>query len=129
MSVLRASGDRFDPNRFLEQSTLKPCNVFMKGERRSETSVWNSSGITVPTIDAEIENLPKQIQDSIDFLKLHRDELKHLKQFEGIDDMRIDFGVERKTVFAQSHFLPADLVTLAGEIGIGLEISVYGSDE
>jgi hypothetical protein len=129
MCVLRASGDHFDPESFLRDSTLQPCNIFLKGERRSESSVWGTCGIAVPTSGAEMDDFPKQVADSVQFLKSNRDELLRLKTFEGVNNLRLDFGVNRRKVSGQYQFFPPDLVTLAGQLGLGLEISTYGTDE
>lgn len=129
MCVLRASGPQFDPESFLRESTLRPCNVFLRGNRRSESSVWETSGITVPTSEAEMDDFGKQVEESIDFLRSNREELLRLKTFEGVEDLRLDFGVSRRKTIGQYQFLPSELVTLAGELGLGLEISIYGSDD
>ena len=63
------------------------------------------------------------------FLQLNRDELLRLKTFEGVEDLRLDFGVVWRNGFVQSQYLTPKLVALAGELEIGLEISMYHSDE
>src|SRR5205085_10962622 len=126
MSVLRASGDFFIPQSFLRDSIFQPCNVFLKGERRSESSVWDTSGITVPISEAELDDFEKQANDCVEFLRTNRDELFRLKAFEGIDDLRLDFGVARRKVFAQFQRFPSQLVELAGELGMGIDLSIYG---
>ena len=129
MSLLRATGDEFDPESFLRESTLHPCNVFHKGSRRSEKSVGETSGITVPTSGAEMDQFEKQVEDSLEFLRSNQAELSRLKSFEGVEELRLDFGVSRKDLFGQYQFLPPELVSLAGQLGLGLEVSIYGTDE
>ena len=129
MSVLRATGSQFDPNAFLTSSALQPCNVFIKGQRRSESDMWDLSGLTVATSDSEIDDFQKQLTDSIEFLISNRAELLRLKSFEGVDDVRLDFGVGRRPAYAQYYFFPPELVALANEFGMGLEISIYGRSE
>jgi hypothetical protein len=129
MGVLRASGDQFDPESFLRDSTLQPCNIFLKGERRSESSVWDECGITVPTSEAEMDDFPRQVEDSIKFLRSNREELLRLRAFQGVEDLRIDFGVNRRKVSAQYQFFPSELVILVAQLGMGLELSIYGTDE
>ena len=127
--VLRASGDYFEPQRFLDDSAFLPCNVFRKGERKAQNRSWTSSGFTVVVSEASGDDLAQQIQDAIEFLRMHGEEIVRLRRFEGLDDVDLDFGVNRKNGFLQSSYLPPELVTLAGALGVGVEISIYGEDE
>ena len=127
--VLRASGDYFDPQGFLNDSAFVPCNVFRKGERKAQDRSWTTSGFTVVVSEASGDDLAQQIQDAIEFLRMHREEVVRLGRFEGLDGVDLDFGVNRKNGFLQSSYLPPELVTLAGALGVGVEISIYGEDE
>ena len=123
--VLRASGDYFEPQVFLNDSAFVPCNVFRKGERKAENRSWSSSGFTVVVSEASGEDLAQQIQDAIEFLGMHKEEVVRLTRFEGLDGVELDFGVNRKNGFLQSSYLPPELVALAGALGVGVEISIY----
>ena len=50
----------------------------------------------------------------------------------GVEDMRLDFPVnlriDRETVMAQFDYFSPELVSLAGALGLGLEISIYPVD-
>ena len=127
-SVLSASGDCFEPQRFLGDSAFIPCNVFRKGELKAQSRSWISSGFTVVVSEASGDDLARQIQDAIEFLRTHKEEVVRLRRFEGLDGIDLDFGVNRKNGFLQSSYLPPELVTLAGALGVGIEISIYGED-
>jgi hypothetical protein len=127
--VLRVSGDQFHPGDYLAGSALAPCNVFVKGERRGRDSFWDSSGFTVVVSDASANDLRRQIFDAVEFLRVHRKELVGLATCVGVEDVRLDFGIARKNGFLQSSELPVELITIAGELRIGIEISIYGEDE
>lgn len=43
--------------------------------------------------------------------------------------MVLDFGVAWRNVIAQSDYLPPTLIIIAGELGIGIEISHYPVEE
>jgi hypothetical protein len=60
---------------------------------------------------------------------MHKEEVTRLMRFEGLDGVDLDFGVNRKNGFLQSSHLPPELLTLAGSLGVGVEISIYGEDE
>jgi hypothetical protein len=127
--VLRASGDHFGPKGFLDDSPFVPCNVFRKGERKSENRSWSSSGFTVIVSEASGDDWAQQIQDAIEFLQKHKDEVARLMKFEGLESVDLDFGVNRKNGFLQTSRLPPALLTLAGALAIGIEVSIYGEDE
>jgi hypothetical protein len=127
--VLRATGDNFQAEKFLEDSTLAPCNVLRKGQPRARNRVWDSSGITVVVSDASGDDLAGQVREAIEFLKLNRKELSRLRGFDGMEEMGLDFGVYRKNGFLQSSVFPAELIALAGDLEMGIELSIYGEDE
>ena len=123
--VLRASGDRFQPEDFLQKSTLIACQVFHKGEHKSKNHVWNMSGINIVVSDGSGDQVSQQIKDSIEFLKNNKEELAQLRQCEGLEAMELDFGVNRNEVFPQCIIIPLELISLVAELEMGLELSIY----
>ena len=124
--VLRATGDNCQPSDFLRDSTFEPCNVFRKDERKSASSVWDTSGITVD-VSSEDE-FSAQVRDAIVFLETNRIELLRLKQFAGLEEISLDFGVNRKDKFLQSYLFPLELIHLASEFALELELSIYATE-
>ena len=124
--VLRATGDNFQPSEFLRDSTFEPCHVFRKGEQRSASSVWNTSGITVD-VSSEDE-FSAQVRDAIAFLENNRAELLRLKQFAGLEALSLDFGVNGKDNFLQSYLFPLEMIHLANEFALELELSIYATE-
>jgi hypothetical protein len=124
--VLRAWGDNFQPESFLAGSSLEPCNVFTKGARKSEGRTWDTSGLTVLVSD-DSDNFKHQVTDAIEFLTSNRLELQRLKASVGIDGLSLDFGVSETNGFLQNHFFPPELISLAAEHALGLEVSIYAS--
>ncbi len=127
--VLRAIGDTLQPEEFLQESTLSPCNVFIKGERKSHNYVWETSGITIVVSEDCGDNLHQQVQDAIEFLRANRKEIIRLRRFAGLQEMELDFGVNRRTGFLQTNIFPAGLTILVGELDMGIELSIYGEGE
>ena len=124
--VLRAWGDNFQPESFLKGSSLEPCNVFIKGTRKSETRTWETSGLTVVISDAT-DDFGQQVSDTLACLKSKASEIRRLKTNAGLEGLSLDFGVDRKKGFLPSHLFPAELVALAAEYSMALEVSIYGS--
>lgn len=70
-------------------------------------------------------DLSRQAGDAIFFLRRHQTEFGRLAKFPGLTDRRLDFGYDRRDVIIQCDYLPPELLTLAGELGIGIELSLY----
>ena len=129
-AVLRARGTEFDPDRFCSKSGFKPCRLYRKGEpvlpaTKPEGRKNEDSGIHVVLSEADFHEFPRQVDEATAFLEIHKDELARLRNFPGIEDMTIDFGIARRDVIVQSDYLPPCLIRMAGELGLGIEISQY----
>ena len=135
MCVLRVSGVNFDPRGFLRNSTIKACSGYLRGEprrlARPDGPKCTTSGFTASVSDADWSDLLAQSADAVAFIEKHEAELLKLRGLPEVDDMRLDFPIERRDVFVQCDFFPSSLVMAAGRVGLGLELSVYpcGDDE
>ena len=118
-------------DRFLEESSLKPYDVYHKGELRLETSqqLHDSSGFKVEVSAAEFEDFEKQVADAISFLKQNRQELERLRGFPGVEGASLDFGLYKRDVFCQRDTLPSELLYLAGGIGLDIDLSQFPAVE
>lgn len=127
--VLWALGTAFDPAAFLANSLLKPGSTYRKGDllfpSRPDTQVATSSGFTVAVSTAGFDDLDGQISDAIAFLDEHEDELRRLGRFEGVEMVRLDFGVRRSDGAVQTETFPAELLWRAGALDIELAITHY----
>jgi hypothetical protein len=136
MCVLRVTGKSFDVDLHLAQSALEACKVFRTGEpmssSRPEGKRHELSGCSVDVSRHPPHDLPAQIADAVAFLKKYETGITHLRSAPGVDDMRLDFPVDlridRTTVMAQFDYFPPELVSLAGALGLGLELSIYPPD-
>ena len=128
-AVLRIDGVDFDVDRFCAKSSLTPCAVYRRGERVSQVSRSRrrrkASGMNIVVSDGEFDDFQRQVQEAIAFLSANRKELRRLMRFPGVEGACLDFGIERLDVAAQFDRLPPELVRLAGELGLGIEISHY----
>jgi hypothetical protein len=53
------------------------------------------------------------------------DAVRTAVRFPGVEHATLDFAVESKDVAIDSNYLPPDLLRCAGELGVGIELSVY----
>jgi hypothetical protein len=126
-------GDEFDPQAVLPALSLRPYAVFRKDERcfpddpRSETC--HSAGGFKCEVSSADGNLEEEIRDAAEFLKEHLDDLARLRDLPGVEWMCLDFGIylriDGERCVVQYDYLPPELLRLAGELGIGIELSLY----
>jgi len=125
--VLRAGGKEFDVDEFIKGTTLLPCAVFRKGELiGSKNLKCSGSGLNIEISTASFDNFEKQIKDAVKFLEKNKREITKLVNAEGLDGPpELDFAVNKSDAFTLSYCFPADLVALAGSMGLGIRISQY----
>jgi len=74
--------------------------------------------------DAGFDELSEQIEDALSFLRQQRAELETLMALPSSNGW-LDFGVSNEQLPAQFLRLSPEFVRLAGELGLGLEMSFY----
>jgi hypothetical protein len=129
-AVLRAYGANFDVDAFLVGCTLPVCSVKRRGEPVFPESQPNGrrqqwSGVHVPASDADFGEFPRQVEEAAAFLRANAAALRRLCEFPGVEAVTLDFGVTRGDAAVQCHHLPAELVRLAGSLGLAIDLSEY----
>lgn len=129
-AVLRAYGNDFDVDAFLVGSTLPVCAVKRRGEpvfpdsqphgRRHEHS-W----VHVSASDADFDEFPRQAAEAAAFLRAEFEQVRRLCEWPGVEGVSLDFGVQRRNVAVQCDVFPAELVRVAGSLGLAIELSQY----
>ena len=134
MCVLRVDGKQFDPRMLLERSRLPAYDSWREGEPRligAERwgAIHDSSGFKVDVSRKEWTDLPGQIEDALRFLEHFREELRTIVATAGVECVWLDFPFASRASenppLLQSVFLPPNLLAFAGELGVGIEVSVY----
>lgn len=131
--VLRFTGDNFDVDGFLEHTGLQPYLKFKKGD-----PIWNGknqytyNGCSFDLSEDDFENLQKQIEEAIKFLKENFDKLRMAYDFNLIeeDGQEIDFGINLRAsevVVMQTDSFPPELLRLAGQLGCSITLSQYNT--
>ena len=128
--VLRASGRHFDVDEYLRKSPLTDYHVYRKGEPRFSTKPRGeknkTTGINIAISYRSFNSLSRQIKAAISFLKKNRTEIGRLARFKGLDGAPVlDFGINKRDLPGQFYCFPAELVSLAGKLGLAIELSQY----
>ena len=134
--ILTIGGRNFDVDNFVDKSKLQPYRKRYKGQPRFMTKPngkkLTHSSLSIEASKADFDNLNKQIKDTILFLKRNKKKLANVATTKGIDFAVLDFGVnlriDRKKVLIQSDLFPSELLMLAGNLGLDMELSLYPTD-
>lgn len=102
-------------------SSFSPAD-FLAGYPALEAS-HRGNALNMLVSDKDGDDLPGQVQDALAFLQAHRSAVQALCA--AAAGATLDFGLWRKDTVSQSAELPPDLVAAAGELGLGLGVSVY----
>jgi hypothetical protein len=137
MCVLRVTSSRDSFAAFLARTSLPVYESHEKGDVqtiRTRMPPHEDYGFKCNVSDKGFDDLKGQVEDAIAFLSRHRDELLELSRDHQVDDIRLDFPYSCRLhrVAAQCEYLPPALLRAAGELGIGIEMSLYpssGEDE
>lgn len=124
--VFRVGGVDLDVDACLRECHLETYSVYRKDEVHGKRGrIRQHSGFGVAVSEADFSDLPTQIDDAITFLKTNAEELQKLMDFPGIEGCTLDFPVEERDVAVQCDVFPAELLRLAGNLEINIEISRY----
>jgi hypothetical protein len=131
--ILRAYGDNFDVKSFIAMNVLTIDSLWVKGEMRFPGSkviqtVNASSGVRIVASDAEFTELPKQIEDTVAFLREHHGAIGKLTSYPGVEAAVLDFCVNIYPPGWASFAFPPELLSLTGSVGISLCLSVYPTE-
>jgi hypothetical protein len=129
--VLRVSSSDNDLTPFVAKSQLPIYESYRRGEvctiGRKERAHKNF-GFKCDVSKREFSDLPGQIGDALVFLQRHEAELRQLRAEYKIDDLRLDFACWLRigdTTITQSDYFPPSLLSIAGNLGVGIEFSLY----
>jgi hypothetical protein len=118
---------------FIAQSKLRTYKIFYKGQPRLRSKPdgrkSGRTGCTILVSKADFDNLEGQIKDVISYLKRNNKKLLLLTKTKGIELATLDFGIDARTDgkdhLMQSETFPSELLRLAGNLGLSIEISLY----
>lgn len=132
--ILRISGRNLDIDAFIEKSKLRVYKKCYKGEpvfpkTKPDGEKLRHFSVSAAASNAEFEEFEKQVKDVIRYLKRNKEKLAHIATTKGVEFAFLDFGVRREVKFCQEIYFPPQLVKLAGELGLSLQVSIYPSDE
>ena len=133
MCVLRVASRRKTLSDFLSEAQIPYCECHDRDTPMKfgpqKGMPYGYAGFKSDVSSKAWDDLPGQISDAIRFLRRHKADLKRLKTKLQVSDVRLDFPhnlrIGHHDIVAQFDYLPPNLISLAGELGIGIELSLY----
>ncbi|SEP30141.1 DUF4279 domain-containing protein [Mucilaginibacter sp. OK283] len=127
--VLRIIGEDFDVDSFILKTGIDPYKVFYKGDPKVKSKPdgkkFEHSGCAIDASEADFTDFKQQVKDVIEFLESNRNKLLFINSGSEIQYAVLDFGVAyNPDKFTQTQYLPKELLKLAADLGIGIEISI-----
>lgn len=128
--VLRVAGRELDVDAYIKRGALIPSAVYRRGEARFPTlpraRTNAKSGFNIVISKKPFSDFEGQVREAVTFLEKQRRAIQALRRRHGVEGAVLDFGVERRADAAvQVQVFPEDLVRLAGQLGLALELSFY----
>jgi hypothetical protein len=100
-------------------------SVFAARKRKSEQ---DETTFNCQVSEADNDDVPVQIDEAVAFLAAHRAELAKLLSREGVEHAMLDFGWDfPEGKLGQWNRFPIELIRRCAELGIELEVSIYGT--
>jgi hypothetical protein len=133
MCFLKIFSDKKSFKVFAESTSIPVFSVFDKGEyrkKRSEKS-FTQNQISIDVSEKDFDEFKGQVTDAITFLQTHFDELSALIKANEVTDAYLDFPLYSRLtsdIVNQNDHLPKELITLAGKLNIGIEMSIYSQE-
>ncbi|MDZ7619716.1 MAG: hypothetical protein U1E05_22175 [Patescibacteria group bacterium] len=130
MCVLHVTSDTRSFAGFLRETAFPSYASHEKGDARTsgERQPYDDFGFSSDVSKRDWTDLAGQIEDAHAFLREHEAVLRSLTATHAISDIRLDFPYSCRLgegVFAQCDYLAPEFLRLAGELGVGLELSHY----
>jgi hypothetical protein len=126
---LKVAGRDFDVDAYLQSGTLVPVGVYRRSESRFPTLPRArkslESGFNVVVAQNAISDFEVLVEDALGFLGHHRQAIRTLRRRKGVESVTLDFRLQRSPEPMPVRVFPEGLVRLAGELGLGLELSLY----
>jgi len=115
----------------ITDSSLPVYQSYEKGDIRTigKKSPYDDFGFSCDVSKRSWDDLSGQLDDAIQFLSLHQEELSHIIDSCEVDDIRLDFPYSNREMFMQCDYLSPELLKRTGDLGIGIELSLYPAEE
>jgi hypothetical protein len=131
MCVLKIYSDTNSFKGFLENTKIPVYSCLDKGEALTSKQLCEEYRISFDVSDKEWDDFEGQVRDAILFLETLNAQIKKLFSTYSITDAYLDFPLWSRldeNIVNQNDHIPRELVKLAGELNIGIEMAIYAQN-
>jgi hypothetical protein len=130
--ILRISGTDLSLDE-LEIIKLVPDSIWQRGtpiiSNKPDGKKYASTGARYIVSDADFDEFDIQKNEAIEFLTNNNRIIEEMIKLPSVEYASLDFGIERRDVAVQCDSFQPELLKLAGNLGLGIELSQYPIDE
>ena len=133
MCILKVYSDNESFESFSQITDIPVYSLYNKGERKNEKTddIHTDFRISFDVSEKEWDDIEGQIDDAILFLNKYKEQIQDLLTRHSISDAYLDFSLWSRlndNVVNQNDYLPRELVKIAGNLNIGIEMGIYAKD-
>ena len=126
-------GKKLNIDSLIDEGKLDGFSKIYKGQPKYDSKPnglkVEYSAIAIQTSKAGFDDLDQQIIDTLRYLKRNKAKLTRVRKFKNIDIAFLDFGIKLRIDNDKTHLqvdkFPNELLRVAGDIGLDIEISIY----
>ena len=133
MCILKAFSRDHSFKDFAESTPMPVFRSREKGETRyaGSSKVNERFSISFNVSTKEWDDFKGQVEDAISFLRQWEFEISQFALQYPPDLFYLDFPLYSRLddeIICQGDYLPAELISLAGKVGLGVEMSIYSRE-
>jgi hypothetical protein len=126
---LTVNGAEFPVDEYMAETKLADIQFRRRGDLTPGGKRLDKSGLSIQVSLGDLADLGVQVREATAYLKNNRDELKKLTVYHGVDEAFLSFAIQQRDEIALFSYFPRDLVTLAGDIGLGIHLCEFRCSE
>jgi hypothetical protein len=131
MCVLKVYSNTNSFKEFANNTDIPLYSCFDKGESITTKQLCEEYRISFDISDREWDEFEGQVSDAILFLEKYTNQIKELFATHSITDACLDFPLWSRldeNIVNQNDYIPRELIKLAGELNIGIGMSIYAQN-
>ena len=131
MCVLKIYSDKNSFKAFSDNTRIPVYSCLDKGEAITTMRLSENYLISFDVSEKEWDDFEGQIGDAILFLEKYNVQIKELFAIHSITDAYLDFPLWSRldeNIANQNDHIPRELIKLAGELNIGIEMAIYAQN-
>ena len=131
MCILKVYSDTNSFKAFSKETDLPVYSCWDKGETITKKKLSTNNRVSFDVSQKEWDDFKGQVSDAIMFLEKYSAQIKRLFATHLVIDAYLDFPLWSRldeNIVNQNDHIPRELVRIAGELNIGIEMAIYSQN-